>query len=96
MDEVWSAGSGAFEQDVLSEQKFDLYLFLFDNRYRGQEVCIRYGDNPEQYISPGPLADFIQSACYGNQNNSSSEYWVAWTILKETGRINWAPKEQTQ
>jgi len=77
-------------QGVLSEEKFDLYLF--EGGDIGQEVCIRYGDNPEQYISPGTLADFIQSACSLHTGQSSSEYWMAYQILRDLGQFNWTTK----
>lgn len=65
-------------------KKYD--LFVFDERDR-QSVCIRYGNAPEEYISPGSMLDFIQSAVA--HRTQSPEYWAAFCILKESGTLRW-------
>lgn len=65
-------------------KKYDLYVFA---EHKGQHVCIRDGNEDNDYISPGSLASFVQSACI--HNNKLPEYWSAFMILKELGRLKW-------
>src|SRR5579859_6928498 len=39
------------------ETKFDLYIF--NQTYFGQELCLRSGNEPQNYCSPGSVTDFI-------------------------------------
>lgn len=69
-------------------KKYDLYLF--PQSWHGTEVCIRYGDKPSHYISPGGLGEFLMKA-----NFADREYRVAARILSELGKTTWEPRPYT-
>lgn len=71
---------------------FDLYLFA--ESWYGVEVCIRYGDQDNEYISPGGLLQFIRTA--GSVGHRMAEYDMAARILAEYGRAtDWVPRQST-
>lgn len=71
------------ENQHYREDKYDLYLF---DSSGDQEVCIRYGSEGSQYISPGRLGDFMSSVSW-----HCAEYKAAQRILKELGTLSWEP-----
>jgi hypothetical protein len=73
--------------DAFRLKKYDLYVFTEHGR---QEICIRYGDEPGDYISPGTPKDFVQTACLFRV--TQPVYWRAWEILQATGNLKWEPK----
>jgi hypothetical protein len=47
---------GGFESYSRNDKIFKRYdLYLFKAKYYGTEACIRYGNEPYEYISPGPI-----------------------------------------
>jgi hypothetical protein len=69
----------------LREASYDLYVF---DSPSGQEVCIRYGNEPQEYYSPGPLVQFIQLASRWYEK-AVRHYVDALEILKEKGVFSW-------
>jgi hypothetical protein len=65
-------------------EHFDLYLFA--ESFYGTEVCIRYGNEGHEYISPGGLLQFIRTA---GQHTFSSAYRKAAEILIDRGCAFW-------
>ncbi len=65
-------------------------LYLFPEHFFGTEVCIRYGDEPSQYISPGGLGQFLYTS--GVNWKESPVYTQASQILREFGCFNWQPR----
>jgi hypothetical protein len=63
--------------------RYDLYVFRH-KRY-AQEVCIRYGKECSQYISPGSLGEFLT-------RNQHEPYTTAIRILLHFGRVTWQAK----
>ena len=61
-------------------ETFDLYLF--PQKHYGTEVCLRFGDEPHQYASPGPLHEFMARRRY-----ASDEYTRAIDIINELGLV---------
>lgn len=63
-------------------ETFDLYLF--PQEHFGTEVCLRFGEKPYQYASPGSLHDFM-----GRRYLSilSDEYRRAIDIISELGLV---------
>jgi len=49
----------------------------------GTSVCIRYGNEPSEYISAGLLADFMFSV------NKNEDYGQAWSIMRENGKLSY-------
>jgi hypothetical protein len=67
--------------------KYDLYLF--PDKFHGQEVCIRYGKEDNEYISPGGLLQFL-----GYQQSPQHEpNYTACQILRRYGNATWTPNE---
>lgn len=68
--------------------KIDQYdLYIFENNGR-QEVCIRYGAECQQYISPGSLGEFLSRSC------NHEPYQTAVRILLHYGNVSWSLKEK--
>ncbi len=74
-------------KDIFCDQQVDLYVF---KNGKDQELCIRYGVEGHEYISPGKLSDFI-SRGYEFQNDTL--YRTVASILKLSGRLDWTPLE---
>lgn len=77
------------KHDTKEIKKYDLYVF--PNDYYGNEVCIRYGNEGHEYISPGGLAQFLMSAAL--HRGVLPEYSAAADILRERGKMTWEPRE---
>ena len=69
------------------EEKFDLYLFP-DPHY-GTEVCIRYGNEDSEYISPGGLGEFLQQANATWHYSRADIYHYAAKFLLAFGKVHW-------
>jgi len=67
-------------------EKFDLYVF--DQPRSGQSVCMRYGNEGYEYISPGSVADFLR------RSRGSEVYQRACSILLLVGAVKWKHKAQ--
>lgn len=65
-------------------------LYLFPQSFQGTEVCIRYGDKPEEYISPGGLGEFMNTA--GIHWADMVHYQRASLILRNFGCFAWTPR----
>jgi len=65
-------------------EKFDLYVF--DQPRSGQSVCMRYGNEGYEYISPGSVADFLR------RSRGSEVYQRACSILLLVGAVKWKHK----
>jgi hypothetical protein len=50
-----------FDQYGFEPRKLDLYVYP-DSIVGSQGVCIRLSNEPSDYISPGSLADFLESS----------------------------------
>lgn len=61
-------------------------LYIFDDC----EVCIRIGNEPQEYYSPGPLADFLPRAFMDER------YKGAYYLMRRKGRIMWKLTEKGQ
>lgn len=66
-------------------QTFDLYVF--DERGESS-VCLRYGNEGGEYISPGDVGQF----CRTSFQVSATEYRRAYEILQHLGTFHWKPK----
>ena len=64
------------------ETKFDLYIF--NQPYYGQEICLRDGNEPKDYCSPGSVTDYMIH--YGNASGLRRN--IA-SLLRHIGRIKW-------
>jgi hypothetical protein len=64
---------------VTFRQILDVYVF---DQSCGQSLCLRYGDQGHEYISPGPLVEFIQRNSYPDVVK----------LLMAKGKITWTPK----
>lgn len=64
---------------------YDLYVF---NQPSGESVCIRYGNEPQEYYSPGPLVQFVQLASRWWED-AAPHYVDALEMLKEKGVFSW-------
>ncbi len=73
---------GFFHANKDYERKIDLYVFKSD--YDGQSLCLRTGNEPENYCSPGRVTDFII-----NNKNSNRNYRSICDLLTYLGRIKW-------
>jgi hypothetical protein len=69
----------------IREEKYDLYVF---DQPSGQSVCIRFGNEPQEYYSPpAPLIRFIQHAAQWDQK--VPQYSDALVMLNEKGVFSW-------
>lgn len=46
-------------KDQYVTSKFDVYVFA--DSYEGHHVCVRYGNEPEEYLSPGHVTNIAKS-----------------------------------
>jgi len=67
------------------ERKYDVYIF--EHPTLGQEICIREGNGAGEYISPGRLIDFIQTAT--RHSNEMPHYGKAFELLLSRGKFTW-------
>lgn len=66
---------------IVDHKEYDLYLF--DNN----RVCLRYGNNPEEYLSIGTLVDMIK------RSHTDFVYQEAVTSLLSVGKIQFTPNK---
>ena len=59
-------------------------VYVFDDPTFGQEVCIRYGKKPEEYLSPGQVCTFLLHV--GKTNET---YRHAWDIMRANGKVEY-------
>jgi hypothetical protein len=64
------------------DTKFDLYIFK--QKYYGQEICLRNGNEPGEYYSPGSVTDFISRNRFGTR-----WYRSVADLLCYIGNIKW-------
>lgn len=84
MPEAYVASFECLRSSKLPVEQFDLYVF--DN-LRGQEVCMRYGAEPDKYCSPGPLH------CVFGLAEHDERYLKATRILIDRGMLRWKKKK---
>lgn len=65
--------------------KYDLYIF--PQKHYLQEVCLRFGAQPQEYASPGSVGDFL------SRGLNHRPYELAIRILLNFGRVTWQKKE---
>jgi len=63
---------------------YDVYIFTEERH--GQKVCIRYGDDGHQYISPGRLSDFYRAS------DMMPDYQQVRQLLDRVGQLKWERK----
>ena len=73
-----------FKQNKID--KYDLYLFQ-DRGSKCQHVCIRYGKEGSEYISPGDLGGFL-----ARSDGVYEPYATAVRILLHYGNVEWSKK----
>lgn len=71
----------------LEVKKYDLYV-IRDDHFEGHSLCIRYGNEPQEYISPGGLPTFLAVAA----RHHHEPYPTAARILTDFGLFSWQPK----
>jgi len=67
-------------------KSIDVYIFKHEG-FKTQDVCIRFGEKPEDYYSAGELFDFILRA-----NNSPKCYQDAVYVISQMGNIEFSSK----
>ncbi|KKN09792.1 hypothetical protein LCGC14_1043000 [marine sediment metagenome] len=67
--------------------RYDVYVF--DDRILGPEVCLRFGDEGGEYVSPGRVADFVKTAGCHWAEGYQTEYTAALELLMARGQIGW-------
>jgi len=81
-DESEYVGSVSYFRRVGELVLLDVYVW---SNSRGQDVCIRYGDEGHQYISAGSLWDFLCS-----DFSALTDYQAARATMMHYGRLNYA------
>jgi len=76
-----------FKKGKSVEELYDFYLFKDRLRFASQSVCLRYGNEGHEYISPGSLLDFIKTA--SRVNTYSNPYFLGLKILETYGDVIW-------
>lgn len=78
---------GSFQQVETQEiVQYDLYLYRAKYEGRGQHVCIRFGDGPEEYWSPYDVLSVLSAKL--------PSYEGAAEVLKQLGTFEWKRKEE--
>ena len=72
--------------DELVTERYDLYVW--QGKFGGSRVCLRYGDKPEEYLSPGPVENVLQ------MSTTDDVYWKTRQILQAVGNFVWKRKEE--
>lgn len=65
---------------------YDLYVF---DQWSGQSVCLRFGSEPGEYMSPGPVGQFLRATGSGHNR----VYITAARILEALGSFRWDANE---
>lgn len=74
--------------------KYTYYdLYLFPQKHYGMEVCIRYGNEGSEYISPGSLMEFLAHANTTYHFTARDVYYLAAQIIRNKGTCIWTPRE---
>ena len=66
-----------------------LDVYVYEDKIDGTSVCIRYGSEGSQYISPGSIFNVIQS---GMQRRGDA-YELAFHVIKKHGKITFVRNE---
>jgi len=74
----------AIENVVEGVKTYDVYVWADSHGY--QEVCLRYGPEGSDYLSPGELVSVIQYAA------SRHRYARTVQLLEKYGKITWVPE----
>lgn len=61
-------------------------VYVFEQQTTGAEVCLRFGDEGPEYLSPGPIHQFLMSC------QQSETYRRALDLLLKAGRFSWKRK----
>ncbi len=72
----------------LAQEFYDLYVFE-QQRSSAHEICIRYGDSVEEYISPGNLGEFLLRTDYKDEVSQRAA-----RILLHFGIVKWVRRKQ--
>ena len=78
-----------YERTATGEHKSKIDIYIFADSYYGHEICLRYGEQASDYLSPTGLAVFIRSAGHG----SAGLYSKALEVLLRRGKIKWERNE---
>jgi hypothetical protein len=74
-----------YERLEKGERKTKVDIYIYPDDYYGHEVCLRYGEEDSEYMSPTGLAPFMRSAAH-DQNGL---YAKALEVLLRRGKIKW-------
>jgi hypothetical protein len=79
-----------FEEGIVQykDQKIDVYVF--DNP-SSQNVCIRYSNEPSEYISPGTLLDFLFAS---QREPTNHAYAAAALVINKYMKIRATKREE--
>lgn len=78
-------GNEHYERRQGGEVKTKVDIYIFPDDYFGQEICLRYGEEDSQYMSPTGLAYFIRSALHDRYGL----YEKALEVIQQHGKIKW-------
>lgn len=71
------------------EKWHDIVLYSLDYDPDVQYVCLRYGNEPSEYISPGSLGMFYAAV------DTDPLYKMAANILNKRGHLKWIDKHES-
>ena len=66
----------------LEQNPYDVHIF--EDATFGTEVCIRYGNEPQDYFSPGQITNLI--------GRNVPVYEKAWRLIQAKGRLTYQRK----
>jgi len=64
-----------YEGVLIGWKYYDVYVY--EDKYEGHNICLRYGNEPEEYLSPSTLIMALLS--------SREQYKVAAKLISERG-----------
>lgn len=80
-------GSVTVLHSPIRSERFDIYFFA---GFKMTEVCVRYGNEPHEYCSPGNLVDVIRSSNY------IPHYKAIVDLLIERGKLSFTFNEPSK
>jgi hypothetical protein len=77
-------------QETHQSERHPVDVYVFDS-YELQEVCVRYGDRDDEYLSPGTVLDVLIKGSYANLSVTTR---IAASLLLKRMHGVWTKREE--
>jgi len=74
---------GSFKYYTNADKEMKIDIYIYEQPGERQEVCLRYGSEGPEYMSHGPLWQFIRTS------HIFPKYHKALDLMRKKGSIKW-------